>query len=166
MIAVRLATVADRPHIVRLLTEMDLHYQPTLPAHRPELIEALLATIDTDRSYGTCFALAFDGNRPVGIACFALLHPGHQLGGVLFLKDLFVCAADRGGGAGTELMRLLAVHAGDKGCARIDFTAESADAIRLYERLGAAIQPQKVFLRIEGEQLRDLAASRPPGPRA
>lgn len=52
MITARLASSADRPAIVRLLTEIDLHYQPTLPSHRPERVETLLATTDSDRAHG------------------------------------------------------------------------------------------------------------------
>jgi GNAT superfamily N-acetyltransferase len=155
MIDARLARPEDRPHLVTLLTAMDIHYQPRLPAHTPARVAAMLDRIDGDRAYGTRFALGFDGAEAVGIACFALLHPGHQLGGLLFLKDLFVPQTARNRGAGTALMRFLARHAVETGCKRIDFTTETEDALRLYRRLGAKTEP-KTFLRIEGEALSRL----------
>ena len=157
MIDARLTGPDDRRHLVALLTAMDVHYQPRLPPHAPARVEAMLDLIERDRAFGTRFALAFDGSDAVGIACFALLHPGHQLGGLLFLKDLFVRAERRNGGAGSALMGFLARHAAETGCKRIDLTTETEAALRLYTRLGAKVEP-KTFLRFEGDALARLAA--------
>jgi ribosomal protein S18 acetylase RimI-like enzyme len=93
------------------------------------------------------------------MAIFAELHPGADLGGVNFLKDLFVTEAHRGQGIGEELMRFLAQEARRHGVDRIDLTTEdwNTGAIGFYQRLGGAPQAQKVFFRFSGEAFERLA---------
>ncbi|MFY0100128.1 GNAT family N-acetyltransferase, partial [Acinetobacter baumannii] len=74
--------------------------------------------------FGTQFALARHAGRPVGLAAFAVIHPGRRLKGLIFLKDLFVAPEARGLGTGEALMRFLARFAVDNGIGRIDLTAE------------------------------------------
>jgi len=67
------------------------------------------------------------GTRPTGgnrMSVFALIHPGRRLGGVLFVKDLFVQETARGKGVGEALLRFLAAHARARGIRRLDLTTE------------------------------------------
>lgn len=146
---VRLAGREDAAAIAAMIDVLDRYY---IGDARAPGLAATLAMVERvfDTAEGTRFALAFVDGRAVGIACFAVLRPGHRLGGVLFLKDLFVRAEARGAGVGVALVRFLAAVARREGIGRIDLTTErdNVDAQRLYERLGAARQ-DKVFYRFD-----------------
>lgn len=109
---------------------------------------------------GTHFTLAFEGGKPVGIAGWVAVRPGHRLGGALYIKDLFVVAEARGRGIGQAFLAELARIARERGLARIDLTTdhENFAAQRFYEGLGGKVQA-KVMYRFEGEVLERLADS-------
>ena len=155
---VRLAGPDDHAAIAAMNAAMDLFYNPHLPPSPTGDVIALMRRIAADGQLGTQVALAFDGSRPVGIAFFVLIHPGRRLGGVLFVKDLFVVGEARGLGIGERLMQFLARLARDKGVNRIDLTAEplNAGSQRFYERLGMKVRPA-IYYRLEGEGLARLA---------
>lgn len=76
------------------------------------------------------------------------------------MKDLYVRQDRRGSGLGRALMSRLAKLAQIEGIARIDWTAD-ADDTRLQEFcavLGGAVLPEKLFFRIGGEKLKELAS--------
>ena len=77
--------------------------------------------------------------------------------GVLFLKDVFVVADRRGQGIGERMMQFLAVFCARERLGHIDWIMETARGQQFYERLGATLQPQKRFLRLDGQALADLA---------
>jgi GNAT superfamily N-acetyltransferase len=146
----RLAGPEDAAAVAALLHALDAHY---LGEDRAPPIEAALAMVQRTLAAkeGTRFALAFAGGRPVGIACFALVRPGHRLGGLIYLKDLFVEASARGHGVGAGLMRWLAAYARVQGVARIDLTTErdNPGSQALYERLGGRRMDTKIFYRFD-----------------
>jgi len=156
---IRLAGPDDDGAVAAMNAAMDRFYNPDLPPSPAEDVVSLMARIRSDDDLGTLVALAFHGDAPVGIAFFVMIHPGRRLGGLLFLKDLFVAEAARGLGVGEALMRFLARFAAEKGIGRIDLTAEprNAGAQRFYERIGMKVRPA-VFYRLEGEGLARLAS--------
>ncbi len=97
---------------------------------------------------GMRFAIcvAFDG-KPLGVACVAVLRPGRDLRGLLFVKDLFVKEEARGHGIGSALMRFLAAFCLDQGIARIDLGTDRSNdgAQRLYDALGGVRQDKVAF---------------------
>ncbi len=105
----------------------------------------------------TRFVLCFAGDEPVGFASFAVLHPGSALRGLMFLKDVFVVAEHRGQGIGERIMQFLAEFCAGQGIGHIDWVVETARSQHFYERLGATLQPQKRFMRLDGKALADLA---------
>ncbi len=125
---IRLAGPDDHEAIAAMNGAMDLFYNPQLPPNSAGEVVALMRRIATDDHLGTLVALAFRSGVPVGIAFFVLVHPGRRLGGVLFVKDLFVVEEARGAGTGEALMTFLAGFARDKGITRIDLTAEPQNA--------------------------------------
>ena len=92
---------------------------------------------------GTRFAVAEIEGEAVGIACFAILRPGHLLEGLVYLKELFVVDSPGTGHRG-RLMAFLAAFAREHGLGRIDFTTDAGNdaSQRLYEGLGATRQPK------------------------
>lgn len=155
---IRLCGPGDHADIALMNQAMDRHYNPQLEPDRIEDVTDMLARIERDRRFGSQFALARHGGRPVGFAAFAVIHPGRRLKGLIFLKDLFVAPEARGLGVGEALMRFLARFAIDNGIGRIDLTAEPQNdgAIRFYERLGMTVRPA-IFYRLDGEGLEKLA---------
>ena len=97
----------------------------------------------------------------IGFAALGAIFPGPDLKPGLFLKELFVSAEARGRGIGTALMRAAARLAVERGFARLDWTADRGDErlIRYYEGLGGAPQTEKVFFRLSGQALADLATA-------
>jgi ribosomal protein S18 acetylase RimI-like enzyme len=156
-IDISLCGPADHGDVVAMNRAMDLHYNPALEPSSAEDVGAMLARIAAEPDLGTQVALARRGGEPIGIAFFALIHPGRRLGGVLFVKDLFVVPEARGLGVGEALMRFLARHARAKGIRRLDLTAEphNEGALRFYERLGMTVRPA-IYYRIENEALEAL----------
>lgn len=159
-LTIRLAGPDDDDAVAAMNAAMDLFYNPQLPPSPASDVTALMRRIATDDHLGTLVALAFEGSRPVGIAFFVLIHPGRRLGGVLFVKDLFVVEEVRGRSVGGALMRFLARFAHDKGINRIDLTAEpqNKEAQRFYERHGMKVRPA-IHYRLEGEGLDALAVN-------
>jgi GNAT superfamily N-acetyltransferase len=132
--------------IAGLIASMDRHYRPEDELRRATDYEAVVRrTLETQE--GTRFAVARVGERPVGLACIAILRPGRDLMGLIYLKDLFVVEEARGQGVGRRLMQFLAAFAAAEGIARIDFTAdrENVAAQRLYASLGAVAQEKVYF---------------------
>ncbi len=78
----------------------------------------------------------------------------------LYLEDVYVAPHARGAGVGQALMRALARIAGAAGCGRFEWSVLdwNAPAIRFYEALGAAAQPEWVRYRLAGDALRAVAA--------
>ncbi len=157
-LTIRISGPEDHGAIAAMNQAMDRFYRPGVEPDAAGDVVALMERIRADRQLGTQVALAFHAGRPVGIAFFALIHPGRRLGGLLFLKDLFVAEEARSLGTGEAMMRFLARFAAEKGIRRIDLTAEpqNAGAQRFYERLGMKVRPA-IFYRLEGEALERLA---------
>lgn len=161
-LTIRIAGADDDAAIAAMNQAMDRYYRPGVEPDAAGDVVALMERIRADRQLGTQVALALRGSEPVGVAFFALIHPGRRLGGLLFLKDLFVAEEARSLGAGEAMMRFLARFAAEKGIGRIDLTAEpdNAGAQRFYERLGMKVRPA-IFYRLEGEALARLAGAEP-----
>ena len=154
---ITLAGPDDADDLAALFVALDRHYRGTDDGPGFAAARAMVIRTLAERE-GTCFAIARSGGRPVALACFARVRPGHLLRGVLWLKDLFVVEEARGAGLGTAMLAFLAALARREGLGRIDLTTErdNTAAQRFYERLGGAIKP-KVFYRFEGEALAGLA---------
>ncbi len=87
------------------------------------------------------------------------IYPGPGLKPGLFLKELYVAGSQRGRGLGRALMQKLASLATQRGLSRIDWTADAENArlLAFYEELGGACKTDKLFFRLDGEALVQLA---------
>lgn len=158
MLDVRSMTAADVEATAVLFAEMQAHYGVPCPPG-PDIV-ARLSTLPA----GVDLLVAADP-AIVGFAAVAAIFPGPGLTSGLFLKELFVSARARGRGVGTRLMRGAARLAVARGFTRLDWTADRGNAglLSFYAGLGAAEQTEKVFHRLAGPALADLAASEPDG---
>ena len=155
-IVFREAEAADFGALAGALIEVQAHYRAPCPP-REAIVEGL-----EKRPAGTRILLALDGEDIAGFASFAGIFPGPALTPGFFLKDLFVRADWRGTGLGKALMAELARIATSEGIARIDWTASREDIglHRFYEALGGNVLSDRLFFRLNGEALKDLASAK------
>ncbi len=154
--AFRLAGPDDAAALAQMVDAMDRYYQDPEKADGATRAAAE-GWLRGDGVSDTRFILGFDGEEPVGFAAFAVLYPGNDLRGMVFLKDLFVLADWRRRNIGEGLMRTLARFCVEHRIGRIDWPVETDRAQRFYERLGAADLPHKRLMRFDGPALAGLA---------
>jgi GNAT superfamily N-acetyltransferase len=137
---IRFANPADVDAVAQLLRAMDAYYGDPLPALGNY---AAMAAATMTGQEGTRFVLGLHESEPVGLGCFAVLRPGQELKGLIFIKDLFVRAEWQGQGMGSALMRFIADFAVKTGIGRIDLATgqDNEGALKLYDRLGVVRQP-------------------------
>ena len=157
---VRLATPEDREELARVCHEVDLHYWGEAAPERAVLRAQVLGTVLGSKA--SCdIAVAVREGRVLGLATFAVLYPAPELGGNLFMKDLFTVGEARSQGVGRAIMAYLAQLAVARGCNRFDWTTEAGNsgALAFYTRLGADRVQDRVYFRLDGEALRNLAGA-------
>ena len=156
---IRFANIDDAAAVALLVRDMDRHYRPGEEL-RPEADYRRIMEETITSHEGTRFVLARDARgQNVGLACVAILRPGRDLRGLLYLKDLYVVEGARGLGIGTCIIRFLAAFAVRNEIGRIDFTTDhgNVSAQRLYDALGGLVK-QKVHYTLPTEVLGALAA--------
>ena len=150
---IRLLQPADHKALAALMAEMQGHYGVPCPA-----VEEILGGL-ASLPAGIDILIAVKGEAVLGFASACNLYPGPGLKTGFFLKEIYVADAARGGGLGRKLMTALAELALERGHRRIDWTADADDAalLRFYDGLGATVYPKKLFYRLTGDALADLA---------
>ena len=101
------------------------------------------------------------GGAPAGFAIFFttfstfLCRPG------IWLEDVFVRPEQRGAGVGRALLRHIAALAVQRGCGRMEWSALdwTEPALGFYARLGARPLDDWIVHRLDGAELRSLAAN-------
>jgi hypothetical protein len=79
----------------------------------------------------------------------------------LYLEDLYVQPAHRGGGIGKALLRRLGALAVAQGCGRFEWSVLdwNTNAIGFYEKMGAVVMPDWRICRVSGDALARLAGA-------
>jgi GNAT superfamily N-acetyltransferase len=146
---IRLMETGEANAVARLICSLETHYNGVGNAPSVESARAMVER-SVREGEGTRYAVAWRNGHPVGLACFAVLRPGRDLKGLLFLKELFVEDFARGQAVGEALMAWLAAFARVESLGRIDLTTDAANsgARAFYERLGGE-RKDKVFYRFE-----------------
>lgn len=147
--------------VVDLLHEMSGHYNEGHASDRSLIKQNLLDNILGSQS-GVRLLLTMDEERAVALASIAILYPAIRERGQLYLKEIFIVSSHRGRGIGTALIRYLAQYALANNCARLDWTVDrwNERALQFYAGLGARPAPDKVYFRVEGEDLSLLASGK------
>jgi GNAT superfamily N-acetyltransferase len=80
----------------------------------------------------------------------------------LYLEDLYVTPSERGSGLGTRILQRLAALALERRCGRFEWTVLdwNQPAIDFYQKLGATVLPDWRIVRVSGDALATLGASR------
>ena len=101
--------------------------------------------------------LAFEGQRPVGIATWFWTYKSFRALKGLYVEDLYVKPAYRGRGLGRQLLIRLAEKArAAQGIMEWRVLDWNKPAIAYYERLGARLMREWLDCRLEGEGLERL----------
>ena len=155
-LAVRPLEGRDHAALAALMAEMQAHYR--VPCPPADVILAGLAALPP----GVELLVAERGGTLLGFASACPLYPGPGLKSGFFLKELYVAEVARGAGIGRALMHALSRLAVERGHGRLDWTADADDErlLRFYESLGGAPQPKKLFFRLTGQALDDLAGEK------
>lgn len=130
-VTVRPLTRADRAAWSPLFAEYVRFYRATLP---PEVVDGTFARL-TERSLGMAGFGAELGGELVGFAHVVEHASTWAAEPVLYLEDLFVSPAVRGGGVGRSLIAAVYAEADARGCSKTYWITEefNAAARRTYE---------------------------------
>ena len=152
---IRAATPTDVPTILRFVRELAAFER------EPDAVLATEADLNA-ALFGpapAAEAVIAEEADPLGFALF--FHNFSTWTGRrgLYLEDLYVTPAARGGGVGTALLRHLAALAVERGCARFEWSVLdwNADAIAFYRAMGAVGQDEWTVQRVAGDALKRLA---------
>jgi len=139
--------LAEFENLSHLVTVRPETLEPHLFGLRP-VAEAVVAEVDAQE---VGFALFF-----TNFSTF-LGRPG------LYLEDLYVQPAHRGRGMGRALLEHLGALAVERGCGRFEWSVLdwNANAIALYEKMGATVMPEWRICRVTGEALAKFGSRRP-----
>ncbi len=121
--------------------------------------EGLRASLFGPRPYAEVVFACINA-EPVGFALFFhnfstfLGKPG------IYLEDLYVRPAMRGGGVGRRLLEWLAALAVERGCGRLEWAVLdwNAPSIGFYRSLGAVAMDEWTVFRLTGDALTSLAS--------
>lgn len=149
----QLESVAD------LLCEMSIHYNGLDASSRELVRDNLLNNILGSHS-SVRLVVASQAGKVVGLAMISILYPAPKEKGQLYMKELYVCASERGHGVGRAIMKWIAQYAVSKDCVRFDWAVDAPNkkALFFYEHLGARQVTDKLYYRMSGEQLIAFAA--------
>lgn len=141
------------PKLAVLMEEMQAYYRVYSPP-RDEIVQSIAT-----RPVGAEILICENAISVIGFIAFSGIYPGPGLKPGIFLKELYVADSHRKNGIGRALMRALAGIASRRGLSRIDWTADASDTrlLSFYESLGGEPKPDKLFFRLDGEALEDLA---------
>jgi len=155
-LTIRPATDSDHGLLVDLFHAIEVHYCGSAAPAR----DAVSAHVMHDILPSGCeILIAERDGAAVGLITFAVLYPAPGLGGQLVMKDLFVVDSARGQGLGRVMLAHLARLAVARGCVRLDWTAETDNpgALAFYDRVGAKRVTEKVYFRLDGAALKQMA---------
>ena len=158
MIAVRAATPADLPLIAALIRDL-AEYEKL--AHEVRFADADLAQhLFGARPYAEVAIGEADGAAQ-GFALFFHNFSTFEGKPGIWLEDLYVRPAARGGGLGKALLAHLAALAAARGCARLEWSVLdwNAPSIAFYRALGARALDEWTTMRLDGAALARLGES-------
>ena len=178
--SVRDARPEDVPAVVKLVHEL-ADYERSAPECEltdEQLHAALFGATPALFGHVAEVPAGADGQGPAEVVGFALWFVNFSTWrGVhgLYLEDLFVRPAHRGGGLGRALLATLAAVCAERGYARLEWSVLdwNEPSIGFYRSLGAVAMDEWTTFRLHGDALSALAAtaggtasaaSRPAGP--
>ncbi len=132
-ITLRAPTAADHDDWMVLWRGYQTFYKVDLPAEANRTAWARLL----DPAEPMWAALAFDGDRAVGLVHWIRHRSTWTPGDYVYLQDLYVAESTRGGGIGRKLIEHVYAAARDMGAARVYWLTHETNttAMQLYDRI-------------------------------
>jgi GNAT superfamily N-acetyltransferase len=154
------ATHGDVEAIALLMDDLDRFYGATDIEPPRERVTQIAAALFEDPRAAYAL-LAWKGEQLVGMAAYSFLWPAAGVTRSLYLKEIYVTESARRKGTGVALMRQLCRIAIEHACSRVEWTTDKGNLVgeAFYERLGAPQNQEKIFYRLEDEDIRRIAAS-------
>lgn len=161
MVEILPAEQRDVEAIMVLMEDLDRFYGTIDVAPPDQRVQQITASLFQD-PVAAYVMLAWEDGHPVGMAAYSFLWPAAGVTRSLYLKELYVTKTFRCKGIGALLMQRLCQVAVEHECSRIEWTADegNAPAQVFYEQLGVPKHQEKIFFRLEGNDLRRMASSR------
>ncbi|GAB6260700.1 GNAT family N-acetyltransferase [Photobacterium sp. R1] len=158
---IQAVTREQAPELLPIFQELETYYFGDAAASRNDIEAYLSGSLFAPHSGVRVIAAYMQGNV-VGFATYSILYPAPKLSGQMFMKDLFVSASARGQKVGQALMWYLAREALEKGCRRLDWTAETTNpsAGQFYRAIGASLIQEKEYYRFAEDALEAFASGR------
>jgi GNAT superfamily N-acetyltransferase len=160
---VRAAGPRDVPLLLELFRELAEyeHLEHELRATEERLHDALFGERPAAEAL-----IAERGSEVAGYALFFPTFSSFLAAEGVWLEDLFVRPAHRGGGVGRELLAAVAARVRDRGGERLEWAALDWNELALgfYRRIGASTMSEWITHRLVGEELQRLAGEATPGP--
>jgi GNAT superfamily N-acetyltransferase len=156
-LSIRSASATDIPLIAQFIRDL-AEYERL--AHEVRFDEAVLETkLFGPRPYAEVLIGEIDG-APQGFALFFHNFSTFEGKPGVYLEDLFVRPEARGAGLGKALLKKLAAIAGERDCARLEWSVLdwNEPAIQFYKALGAKPMDEWTIYRVDGTALAKLAA--------
>jgi GNAT superfamily N-acetyltransferase len=154
--AIRAATPADVPELLRLIRELaEYEKLADMAVGTPQMLhEALFGARPAAEAM-----VAERGGRTVGFALYFTTFSTFLCKPGLYLEDLFVEPAHRGAGIGKALLRRLAALAAERGCGRLEWRVLdwNEPSIRFYESLGASLMKEWILVRMTRAEFERLS---------
>jgi len=154
--AIRAATPADVPELLRLIRELaEYEKLADMAVGTPQMLhEALFGARPAAEAM-----VAERGGRAVGFALYFTTFSTFLCKPGLYLEDLFVEPAHRGAGIGKALLRRLAALAAERGCGRLEWRVLdwNEPSIRFYESLGASLMKEWILVRMTRAEFERLS---------
>ncbi len=152
---IRSAALADLPLIAALIRELAQYERLEHEVRFDE--RELAAHLFGPRPMAEVLIGESD-NVPQGFALFFHNFSTFEGRPGIYLEDLFVRPAARGGGLGKALLTRLASLAVERGCARLEWSVLdwNAPSIGFYRALGARAMDDWTVMRVDGDALRTL----------
>jgi GNAT superfamily N-acetyltransferase len=156
-VVIREATADDAALILRFIRELALYEKAESSVKTDEagVRESLFGANATAR------ALICEANgEAIGYAVYFYNYSTWLGRNGIYLEDLYVSPASRGGGAGKALLQHIARIAVAEGCGRFEWSVLdwNTPAIEFYEAVGAKPQSEWTVYRLDGEALKAFAA--------
>ena len=154
--AIRAATPADVPELLRLIHELaEYEKLADMAVGTPQMLhKALFGARPAAEAM-----VAERGGRTVGFALYFTTFSTFLCKPGLYLEDLFVEPAHRGAGIGKALLRRLAALAAERGCGRLEWRVLdwNEPSIRFYESLGASLMKEWILVRMTRAEFERLS---------
>ena len=160
MRVIREATEQDIPAILALVQEL-ADYEKA-PEEAVGTVDAYRAVLFPETGSPTAWAhVAEVDGQVVGIAVWFLTFSTWTGRNGLWLEDLYVSPAHRGGGLGRQLMATLARVCTERGYPRMEWTVLdwNTPALEVYRHVGATPQEEWTTQRLTGDALAALGAA-------